>query len=236
MAKDIDISMIKFDEKGLVPAVVQEENGQVLMLAYMNKESLQKTITTGYTWFYSRSRGKLWNKGEESGNKQQVKEISYDCDGDTLLVKVHQTGVACHTGTYTCFSGRKLVEGEEKGVTVVQPEAQVSLATVLNDLYAVIEDRQLNPVEGSYTNYLFEKGQDKILKKVGEEAVETVIASKNNSQKEVLYEMGDLWYHCLVLLAYHKLTPDQLLNELMSRRKGAAYHKFTGKTGVRPDL
>lgn len=236
MAKDIDISMIKFDEKGLVPAVVQEENGQVLMLAYMNKESLQKTITTGYTWFYSRSRGKLWNKGEESGNKQQVKEISYDCDGDTLLVKVHQTGVACHTGTYTCFSGRKLVEGEEKGVTVVQPEVQVSLATVLNDLYAVIEDRQLNPVEGSYTNYLFEKGQDKILKKVGEEAVETVIASKNNSQKEVLYEMGDLWYHCLVLLAYHKLTPDQLLNELMSRRKGAAYHKFTGKTGVRPDL
>ncbi len=236
MAKDIDISMIKFDEKGLVPAVVQEENGQVLMLAYMNKESLQKTITTGYTWFYSRSRGKLWNKGEESGNKQQVKEISYDCDGDTLLVKVHQTGVACHTGTYTCFSGRKLVEGEEKGVTVVQPEAQVSLATVLNDLYAVIEDRQLNPVEGSYTNYLFEKGQDKILKKVGEEAVETVIASKNNSQKEVLYEMGDLWYHCLVLLAYHKLTPDQLLNELMSRRKGATYHKFTGKTGVRPDL
>lgn len=236
MAKDIDISMIKFDEKGLVPAVVQEENGQVLMLAYMNKESLQKTITTGYTWFYSRSRGKLWNKGEESGNKQQVKEISYDCDGDTLLVKVHQTGVACHTGTYTCFSGRKLVEGEEKGVTVVQPEAQVSLATVLNDLYAVIENRQLNPVEGSYTNYLFEKGQDKILKKVGEEAVETVIASKNNSQKEVLYEMGDLWYHCLVLLAYHKLTPDQLLNELMSRRKGAAYHKFTGKTGVRPDL
>ena len=228
--------MIKFDEKGLVPAVVQEENGQVLMLAYMNKESLQKTITTGYTWFYSRSRSKLWNKGEESGNKQQVKEISYDCDGDTLLVKVHQTGVACHTGTYTCFSGRKLVEGEEKGVTVVQPEAQVSLATVLNDLYAVIEDRQLNPVEGSYTNYLFEKGQDKILKKVGEEAVETVIASKNNSQKEVLYEMGDLWYHCLVLLAYHKLTPDQLLNELMSRRKGAAYHKFTGKTGVRPDL
>ncbi len=236
MAKDIDISMIKFDEKGLVPAVVQEENGQVLMLAYMNKESLQKTITTGYTWFYSRSRSKLWNKGEESGNKQQVKEISYDCDGDTLLVKVHQTGVACHTGTYTCFSGRKLVEGEEKGVTVVQPEEQVSLATVLNDLYAVIEDRQLNPVEGSYTNYLFEKGQDKILKKVGEEAVETVIASKNNSQKEVLYEMGDLWYHCLVLLAYHKLTPDQLLNELMSRRKGAAYHKFTGKTGVRPDL
>ena len=231
---EVDISMIKFDDKGLVPAVVQEENGQVLMLAYMNAESLQKTIETGYTWFYSRSRKRLWNKGEESGNKQKVREISYDCDGDTLLIKVHQTGVACHTGTYTCFSGRKLVEEKEKSLALVEPET--SLATVLNDLYNVIQERQLNPVEGSYTNYLFEKGQDKILKKVGEEAVETVIASKNNKSEEVLYEMGDLWYHCLVLLAYHKLTPDQLLDELMSRRKGGNYHKFTGKTGVRPDL
>ena len=232
----VDISMIKFDDKGLVPAVVQEENGQVLMLAYINKESLEKTIETGYSWYYSRSRQRLWNKGEESGNKQKVKEISYDCDGDTLLIKVHQTGVACHTGTYTCFSGRKLVEEKEKGLVVVEPEQETSLATVLNDLYNVIQERQLNPVEGSYTNYLFEKGQDKILKKVGEEAVETVIASKNNKSEEVLYEMGDLWYHCLVLLAYHKLTPDQLLDELMSRRKGGNYHKFTGKTGVRPDM
>ena len=206
------------------------------MLAYMNAESLQKTIETGYTWFYSRSRKRLWNKGEESGNKQKVREISYDCDGDTLLIKVHQTGVACHTGTYTCFSGRKLVEEKEKSLALVEPEPETSLATVLNDLYNVIQERQLNPVEGSYTNYLFEKGQDKILKKVGEEAVETVIASKNNKSEEVLYEMGDLWYHCLVLLAYHKLTPDQLLDELMSRRKGGNYHKFTGKTGVRPDL
>jgi phosphoribosyl-ATP pyrophosphohydrolase/phosphoribosyl-AMP cyclohydrolase len=197
---------------------------------------LEKTIETGYTWYYSRSRQRLWNKGEESGNKQKVKEISYDCDGDTLLIKVHQTGVACHTGTYTCFSGRKLVEEKEKGLVVVEPEQETSLATVLNDLYNVIQERQLNPVEGSYTNYLFEKGQDKILKKVGEEAVETVIASKNNKSEEVLYEMGDLWYHCLVLLAYHKLTPDQLLDELMSRRKGGNYHKFTGKTGVRPDM
>ncbi len=233
---EVDISMIKFDDNGLVPAVVQEENGQVLMLAYMNAESLQKTIETGYTWFYSRSRKRLWNKGEESGNKQKVREISYDCDGDTLLIKVHQTGVACHTGTYTCFSGRKLVEEKEKSLALVEPEPETSLATVLNDLYNVIQERQLNPVEGSYTNYLFEKGQDKILKKVGEEAVETVIASKNNKSEEVLYEMGDLWYHCLVLLAYHELTPDQLLDELMSRRKGGNYHKFTGKTGVRPDL
>ena len=233
---EVDISMIKFDDNGLVPAVVQEENGQVLMLAYMNAESLQKTIETGYTWFYSRSRKRLWNKGEESGIKQKVREISYDCDGDTLLIKVHQTGVACHTGTYTCFSGRKLVEEKEKSLALVEPEPETSLATVLNDLYNVIQERQLNPVEGSYTNYLFEKGQDKILKKVGEEAVETVIASKNNKSEEVLYEMGDLWYHCLVLLAYHKLTPDQLLDELMSRRKGGNYPKVTGTTLVRPDL
>ena len=118
----IDISMVKFDEKGLVPAVVQEENGQVLMLAYMNEESLKKTLETGYTWLFSRSRQKLWQKGETSGNVQKVKEISYDCDGDTLLVRVHQTGVACHTGTYTCFSGRKLAGGEEKGIAVVPPK------------------------------------------------------------------------------------------------------------------
>ena len=108
MNTSIDISMIHFDEKGLVPAIVQEENGEVLMLAYMNEESLKKTLETGFTWFYSRSRKKLWRKGETSGNVQQVKEISYDCDGDTLLVRVHQSGVACHTGTYSCFSGRRL--------------------------------------------------------------------------------------------------------------------------------
>ena len=189
----IDISMVKFDEKGLVPAVVQEENGQVLMLAYMNEESLKKTLETGYTWFFSRSR-------------------------------------------HTCFSGRKLMGGEEKGVAVVPPAKKADLAAVLYDLYNVIQDRRLNPVEGSYTNYLFDKGQDKILKKVGEEAVETIIASKNNVCKEILYEMGDLWYHCLVLLAYHNISPEELFAELMGRRKGASYHKFTGKTGVRPDL
>ena len=178
---------------------------------------------------------RIWPQPEPSPDALSY-EVIRAIDGDTLLIKVHQTGVACHTGTYTCFSGRKLVEEKEKGLVVVEPEQETSLATVLNDLYNVIQERQLNPVEGSYTNYLFEKGQDKILKKVGEEAVETVIASKNNKSEEVLYEMGDLWYHCLVLLAYHKLTPDQLLDELMSRRKGGNYHKFTGKTGVRPDM
>ena len=231
----MDISMVKFDEKGLVPAVVQEENGQVLMLAYMNEESLQKTLETGYTWFFSRSRQKLWQKGETSGNVQKVKEISYDCDGDTLLVRVHQSGVACHTGSYSCFSGRRLGENT-KGIAVIPEPPKVSLAKVLNELYNVIQDRRLNPVEGSYTNYLFEKGQDKILKKVGEEAVETVIASKNMDKKEILYEMGDLWYHCLVLLAFHNISPEDLFAELMNRRNGGSYHAFEGKTGVRPEM
>lgn len=229
-----DISMIKFDERGLVPAIVQEENGQVLMLAYMNEESLRKTIDTGLAWYFSRSRGCLWQKGETSGNIQQVKEISYDCDGDTLLIRVHQTGVACHTGSYSCFSGRRL-GANEKSVAVIPAEPQTNLIEVLNELYEVIQDRRLHPVDGSYTNYLFDKGQDKILKKVGEEAVETVIASKNMNKNEILYEMGDLWYHCLVLLAFHNLRPEELLDELWGRRHGKNYHKFTGKTGERPE-
>ena len=231
----MDISMVKFDEKGLVPAVVQEENCQVLMLAYMNEESLAKTLETGYTWFFSRSRQKLWQKGETSGNVQKVKEIFYDCDGDTLLVTVHQTGVACHTGSYSCFSGRRLGENP-KSVAVIPEAPKVSLAKVLNELYNVIQDRRIHPIDGSYTNYLFDKGQDKILKKVGEEAVETIIASKNMEKNEILYEMGDLWYHCLVLLAFHNISPEELFGELMGRRSGGSYHKFEGKTGERPDM
>ncbi|MBO4400884.1 MAG: bifunctional phosphoribosyl-AMP cyclohydrolase/phosphoribosyl-ATP diphosphatase HisIE [Selenomonadaceae bacterium] len=231
----IDIEKIKFDANGLIPAIVQEESGQVLMLAYMNAESLQKTAETGYTHFYSRSRQTLWKKGETSGNVQRVKEIDYDCDGDALLVKVHQTGVACHTGTYSCFSGRRLDDGTQQLPAVVDQPEEENLALVLYELYAVIKDRQRHPVEGSYTNYLFGAGQDKILKKVGEEAVETIIASKNGEDSEILYEMGDLWYHCLVLLAYHGIKPEDLFGELMNRRKGGNYHKFTGKTGKRPN-
>ena len=234
MKMEIDISKIKFDEKGLVPAIVQEESGQVLMLAYMNEESLKKTIETGYTHFFSRSRQTLWKKGETSGNVQQVKELYYDCDGDSLLVKVHQTGVACHTGTYSCFSGRRLDKNENLPAVVDQPKKE-NLPLVLYELYSVIKDRQRHPVEGSYTNYLFLKGQDKILKKVGEEAVETIIASKNDDEKNIVYEMGDLWYHCLVLLAWHGIMPEELFAELMNRRKGGSYHKFTGKTGERPN-
>ena len=233
MADSIDISMIKFDSNGLVPAIIQDENEQVLMLAYMNEESLQKTLDTGYTWFYSRSRQKLWQKGETSGNVQEVKQINYDCDGDTLLIRVKQKGVACHTGTYSCFSGRRLGEND-KALATIKQEPDQNFALVINELYSVIKDRQRHPVEGSYTNYLFTKGHDKILKKVGEEAVETIIASKNLEKEDIIYEMGDRWYHCLVLLAYHGITPEELFAELMSRRKGGNYHKFTGKSGKRP--
>lgn len=207
---------IKFDQQGLVPAVVQDAaTGTVLMLAYMNEESLKKTLETGLTWFYSRSRRSLWRKGETSGHVQQVREVYYDCDGDTLLVKVDQTGVACHEGSFSCFTRR--LDGEAAAPAV--SGAYQPAMTVLYDLYNVIADRKDNPKEGSYTTYLFDKGRDKILKKVGEEATETVIASKNDDKKEILYEMADLWYHCLVLLAHHGITPTELLDELNSRRK-----------------
>ena len=181
-------------------------------------------------------RKKLWKKGETSGNVQRVQEISYDCDGDTILLRVKQTGVSCHTGSYSCFSGRKIYRANENSIVPVNANDEMSLTEILSDLYQVIQSRRLHPVEGSYTNYLFDKGQDKILKKLGEETAETIIASKNNIREDVLYEMGDLWYHCLVLLAYHNMTPEDLLEELKRRHNGGSYHKFSGKTGMRPDM
>ena len=210
------LERIKFDANGLVPAIVQDAaTGTVLMLAYMNRESLEKTLATGTTWFYSRSRQELWNKGATSGHVQMVKELLYDCDGDTLLVKVEQKGAACHEGTYSCFS-RRFGEAEP-----TQTERPALAATeVLTELFAVLEDRRQNPQQGSYTSSLFAKGEDRILKKIGEEAAETIIAAKNHSQGEVIYEMADLWYHCLVLLAAHKIDFAALIEELGKRRSG----------------
>lgn len=217
----MNIDNIKFDSQGLVPAIVQDQkSGTVLMLAYMNKEALQKTVDTGVTWFYSRSRSRLWQKGETSGHVQKVHDIYYDCDADAILVKADQTGAACHEGTFSCFS-RKLGEKDQREEKIFDP-AKVyggSAAAILQEVYQVITDRKSKLPEGSYTAYLFTKGQDKILKKVGEESAETIIASKNNSKEELLYEMADLWYHCLVLLAYHNVTPSELLAELQGRRK-----------------
>ena len=220
----IDVSKLKFDEKGLIPAVVQDARTEaVLMLAYMNGESLARTVETGYTWFWSRSRQELWNKGATSGNTQKVKSITYDCDGDTLVVKVEQKGNACHEGNYSCFSYPLWNSGEGKNLPVAE---EVKLPGILNELYNVILDKRVNGGEKSYTKYLFTSGQDKILKKVGEEAAETIIASKNNDNKEVVYEMSDLWYHCLVLLAYHNITPSEMLAELGGRRSKENNSKY----------
>lgn len=217
----VDFTKIKFDEKGLVPAVIQDvTTGKVLMLAYMNAVSLQRTVETGYTWFWSRSRQKLWNKGATSGNVQKVVDIKYDCDGDSLLLQVKQTGSACHTGEYSCFHN---ILWRENNLPAVN--GQITSA-ILNELYDVIQQKRIHGGEKSYTKYLFTSGQDKILKKVGEEAAETIIASKNNNNGEVVYEMSDLWYHCLVLLAYHNISPSELLAELGSRRKKENNSKY----------
>ena len=220
----IDFANLKFDEKGLIPAIVQDvKTNAVLMLAYMNEESLARTVETGYTWFWSRSRQELWNKGATSGHMQKVMNITYDCDGDTLLLKVEQTGSACHTGSYSCFSYPLWNSGEGKNLPVV---GEANLPSVLSELYAVIQEKKEHGGEKSYTRYLFMSGQDKILKKVGEESAETIIASKNNNSKEVVYEMSDLWYHCLVLLAYHNIAPGELLAELGGRRKQENNSKY----------
>lgn len=216
-----DFTKLKFDDQGLVPAVVQDtDTGKVLMLAYMNELSLQRTVETGYTWFWSRSRQELWNKGATSGNVQKVVDIKYDCDGDSLLVQVKQTGVACHTGEYSCFHN---ILWRENNLPAVN--GQIT-AAILSELYDVIQQKRIHGGEKSYTKYLFTSGQDKILKKVGEEAAETIIASKNNNNGEVVYEMSDLWYHCLVLLAYHNISPSELLAELGSRRKKENNSKY----------
>ena len=197
----IDIDKVKFDEKGLVPAVVQEANGKVLMLAYMNKESLQKTIETGYTWFYSRSRQELWNKGATSGNKQSVSEIYYDCDGDTLLVKAKPLGPTCHTGTDTCW-GEKNEE-----------------ADFLFFLQKFLQKRKNDSPEESYTARLISKGINKIAQKVGEEAVELVIEAKDDNEDLFLNEAADLMYHYLVLLIAKGYGLEDVIRVLKERHK-----------------
>ncbi len=207
------IDEIKFDEKGLVPAVIQDAaDGRVLMVAYMNRESLEKTVETGQTWFFSRSRQKLWNKGETSGNRQEVKEILVDCDADTLLIKVKPMGPACHTGNPTCFY-RAAGEGGE----LKEYEAPATSA-ILDEVYAVVKDRMENPKEGSYTNYLLDTGIDKILKKVGEECSETIIAAKNDEPSEIALETSDLLYHLIVMIAERGMTMEDIYAELKHRR------------------
>lgn len=217
-----DPSQLKFDDSGLIPAIVQDiTNGQVLTLAYMNQESLRLTLETGLTHFYSRSRRRMWQKGEESGHIQRVHEIYFDCDEDALLVKVEQVVAACHTGRRSCFF-RRLHPSSEVPEELVQrqfdPEVVygASLA-ILQQIFEVIEDRKANPKADSYVSSLFAKGQDQILKKVGEETAELMVASKNGKPGEIIYEMADLWFHTLVLLGYHGITPQEVAQELRQR-------------------
>ncbi|TBL69814.1 bifunctional phosphoribosyl-AMP cyclohydrolase/phosphoribosyl-ATP diphosphatase HisIE [Paenibacillus thalictri] len=205
---------IKWDAQGLVPAVVQDAvSKEVLMLAYMNAESLKLTAESGETWFWSRSRSELWHKGATSGHIQKVRSIKYDCDGDTLLVLVEQTGPACHTGDYSCFS-KEAASAADNASPV-----QGNRFAILGELEALIAQRDAERPEGAYTTYLFEKGVDKILKKVGEETAEVIIAAKNRSHDELRYEASDLLYHLLVLLREQQLPLDDVMRELGSRHK-----------------
>ncbi|WP_425446399.1 bifunctional phosphoribosyl-AMP cyclohydrolase/phosphoribosyl-ATP diphosphatase HisIE [Dethiothermospora halolimnae] len=207
----INIENIKFNDKGLIPAIIQDyKTKEVLMLGYMNKESLNKTIETKRTWFFSRSRQKLWNKGETSSNYQEVKGIKLDCDSDTLLIKVLQAGVACHRGSYSCFY-KDLAKTDS-----FDKEVESGL---IKKLYKLLIDRKINPKEESYTNYLFEKGIDKILKKVGEETSEVIIGAKNSSKSETVYEISDLVYHVMVLMIEMGITIEDIERELYSRYK-----------------
>ncbi|TXC91054.1 bifunctional phosphoribosyl-AMP cyclohydrolase/phosphoribosyl-ATP diphosphatase HisIE [Metabacillus litoralis] len=203
------IENVKFDEKGLVPAIIQDATSkEVLTLAYMNEESLKKTLETKETWFYSRSRQELWHKGGTSGNIQKVVEMRYDCDQDAILVLVQPAGPACHTGAYTCFS--ETIDKQEVFT------AQDRFA-ILNNLEALIAERESELPEGSYTTYLFNEGVDKILKKVGEEASEVIIASKNRDAEELKWEVADLLFHLMVLLREQKLPLDEVLKVLEER-------------------
>ncbi|OLP17271.1 bifunctional phosphoribosyl-AMP cyclohydrolase/phosphoribosyl-ATP diphosphatase [Leptolyngbya sp. 'hensonii'] len=204
----IPIDQIRYDDRGLVPAIVQDYlDGTVLMMAWMNQESLKKTLETGQTWFWSRSRESLWPKGATSGHIQQVQSIRYDCDSDALLVTVEQVGdIACHTGERSCF------HQVEPGTIVAPP------ADTLSQVFAVICDRQINPVEGSYTCRLFEGGDNRILKKIGEEAVEVVMACKDDQAEAIAGEVADLFYHTLVALAQHKVDLKAVYRKLQERR------------------
>lgn len=197
--------MINFNEAGLIPAIVQDfHTREVLMLAYMNEESINITKEEGYTCFYSRSRKKLWRKGEESGHKQQVIKMSLDCDLDTILIEVVQTGVACHTGATSCFFNIEF-ENVDKAPFSTQ------------GLYTLLSDRKVRKPEGSYTTYLFEKGKEKILKKVGEEATEVIIGAMKNDKQETIYEIADLAYHTMVLMVEMDISINEIKNELSSR-------------------
>ena len=204
---------IRFDEHGLVPTIVQDSRTHdVLTLAYMNMESLHRTLETGETWFWSRSRAQLWHKGETSGNTQRVVSVTVDCDGDALRILVLPNGPACHKGEQSCFH-----DVIHQNPNAIEQRKDGSIGDVLNELYAVIESRKRELPEGSYTSYLFEQGLDKILKKLGEETSETIIAAKNEDRDALVRESCDLLYHLLVLLAEREVSLAEVRDELSRR-------------------
>lgn len=204
----ISWNQFTLNKEGLIPVIIQDyKTNEVLMLAYMNEEAFQQTLDTGKMTYFSRSRHKLWIKGETSGHFQYVKSLSLDCDNDTLLAKVHQIGAACHTGSKTCFF-QNLAEKEYKETNPLK---------VFEEVYALILDRKEHPKEGSYTNYLFDKGLDKILKKCGEEATEIIIAAKNPDPEEIKYEISDFLYHVMVLMAEKGISWEEITRELANR-------------------
>lgn len=213
MTKDELLNIVKFDTNGLVPVIAQDYHSKhIRMLAYMNKEALEKTLDTGNVYYYSRSRRKLWLKGEESGHFQYLKGMSVDCDGDTLLIQIEQVGnISCHTGNVSCFYRNVEITENKNIIKEISKDS-----SFLSNLEKVIKDRKQNPKEGSYTNYLFKEGIDKILKKVGEEAAETIIAAKNKKE-DVIYEVSDLMYHLTVLLAELNISWDEIKTELEQR-------------------
>ena len=201
----VNVDELKFDEKGLIPAIVVDAKSlKVLTLAYMNKESLEISMKEKRTCFWSRSRQELWRKGETSGNVQHIVSITADCDKDALVVQVEKEGPACHLGTDSCFEN-PVWDSDE-----LQPFC-------LQNLYEMLEGRKKNMPEGSYTTYLFEKGIDKILKKVGEECTEVIVAGKGDDKKETIYELADLCYHCMVLMVQMGISVEDVRDELASR-------------------
>lgn len=216
------IAPFKFDQQGLLPAVVQDWlDGTVLMLGYMNQEALARTVATRTVHFWSRSRNKLWEKGESSGHKLYVKALFVDCDQDTILVKVQPIGPTCHTGERACFFSRL----DEQGL-VTEEKTQDAAGGILESVLRTILARRANPQAGSYTTKLFEGGHDKILKKVAEEAGEVLLASKGGKKEEIVYEVADLFFHTLMVLGYHGLTLQEIYEELGRR---------FGKSGLRSE-
>ncbi|THF72531.1 bifunctional phosphoribosyl-AMP cyclohydrolase/phosphoribosyl-ATP diphosphatase HisIE [Cohnella fermenti] len=208
------VDQIKWSADGLVPAIVQDAvSKEVLMLAYMNEESLKLSLASGETWFWSRSRNELWNKGATSGNTQRIVSLRYDCDGDTLLVQVVPNGPACHTGAYTCFYR------DGSGELPAEKLPAADRFAPLSGLEETIARRDAERPEGSYTTYLFEKGLDKILKKIGEETAEVIIGGKNEDREEIRSEAADLIFHLMVLLRQQRIPLDEVLAELEFRHR-----------------